>query len=332
MALVGEHPPAVSTDLVKAVDRQIHKMKETALSPEGKGYFNQVKPARTDQKIKFEKGANTPLYERMKEQQNKGTRDSASADSRAASLIADSDIPGNYFQPGKEGKGPAKDFMRFAKDRPEAVAALRDYASARALETKTAKELHTWIEKHSEALQVFPELRENLKNLARARKAAENSQKTLTQANEAAAEFDPRSGNFTETVSGRRLPASTRNKLRESGLYSPENIARMRDVRRDAVRNRFLEAAERLHRGESVLDMVPRGFQGGGRGIMDNVIRGALDPAYAAGLLQKTGAPPVPLTPFWPGLGVAAMGTAYGGLLGEMERQYNERAGREKRP
>lgn len=96
--------------------------------------------------------------------------------------MADSQVAARFFNGGAKTFEDVTSFLRAAGNRPTAVATLQDYAASslrQAAEnpdgTLNAAKYAKWMDAHSDALRVFPELAEKFDSVAKAQRSLEGA-------------------------------------------------------------------------------------------------------------------------------------------------------------
>ncbi|HXP73679.1 MAG TPA: hypothetical protein VN823_05985 [Stellaceae bacterium] len=159
--------------------------------------------------------------------------------------VADSSVPGKFFNSGSHAYEDVQGYIKAAGDRPEAIAALQDYAAADLRSyainrdgVLDPKKFETWLKNHSDALRPFPELATKFSDAAAAQRTVEETaaaRKTALDAyQKSAAKYflgaDPVSG--VDRALRSRNPVET---FRDLGRLTASNPDAREGLRKAAV-------------------------------------------------------------------------------------------------
>lgn len=271
----------------------------TGFTPDQAAAFQHAKELRRQQGAQFEQGANRPL--------------TLSGNMLEGERIADSAIPGKYFQPGAPGAEGMDAFNRSVGSNGSANLAMVDHVAQSAISASTKDgvlnptALSNWLERYRPALSQFDAT--ELKNALENTLASQRQNFAARDALGGVARQDP-AGNWNLIKSQRQFPPIPG----DSGL-TPAETAQLAASQQDL--KRVLDTANmagvsgsptaQLQRVLQDLGQFRRGTMGGG-GMVRNMlndaiagltghaddkienmlIQGVLDPEYALKLMSNT--------------------------------------------
>ncbi len=271
----------------------------TGFTPDQAAAFQYAKELRRQQGAQFEQGANRPL--------------TLSGNMLEGERIADSAIPGKYFQPGAPGAEGMDAFNRSVGSNGSANLAMVDHVAQSAIAASTKDgvlnptALSNWLERYRPALSQFDAT--ELKNALENALASQRQNFAARDALGGVARQDP-AGNWNLIKSQRQFPPMPS----DAGL-TPAETAQLAASQQDL--KRVLDTANmagvsgsptaQLQRVLQDLGQFRRGTMGGGgmaRNMLNDVIagltghaddkienmliQGVLDPEYALKLMSNT--------------------------------------------